>query len=52
MPVRNVKINDVSMDYFLRGTEAARPQGAQQPQGQQDPEVQQQANPAGKMVTN
>ena len=26
MPVRNVKISDVSMDYFLRGTEAARPQ--------------------------
>ncbi|MBP5545145.1 MAG: hypothetical protein ILM98_13800, partial [Kiritimatiellae bacterium] len=40
------------MDYFLRGVEAARVQGAQQPQapGQQVPEVQQQTNPAGKMV--
>ena len=53
MPLRNVKINDVSLDYFLRGVDAARSQGAQQPQapGQQVPEVQQpQEHPAGKLV--
>ena len=30
MPVQNVNINNVSMDYFLRGVEAAKPKGAPQ----------------------
>ena len=55
MPLPNVNIQNVPMDYFLRGVEAARPQQPQQPQapGQQAPQVQQQqaqAHPAGKMV--
>ena len=55
MPRHNVNIQNVPMDYFLRGVEAARPQQPQQPQapGQQAPQVQQQqaqAHPAGKMV--
>ena len=34
MPVQNVNINNVSMDYFLRGVEAAKPKNAPQvPQG-------------------
>ena len=30
MPVQNVNINNVSMDYFLRGVDAAKPKSAQQ----------------------
>ena len=30
MPVQNVNINNVSMDYFLRGVEAAKPKNAPQ----------------------
>ena len=30
MPVPNVNIQNVPMDYFLRGVDAARPQGPQQ----------------------
>ena len=35
MPVQNVNINNVSMDYFLRGVEAAKPKNnaPQVPQG-------------------
>lgn len=34
MPVQSVNINKVSMDYFLRGVDAAKPKGVQQvPQG-------------------
>ena len=29
MSLSNVSINNVSMDYFLRGVDAAKPQGAQ-----------------------
>ena len=55
MPVQNVNINNVSMDYFLRGVDAAKPKSAQQaPQGAQDgvklpvaPELE----AAGKMVS-
>ena len=54
MPLPNVNINNVPMDYFLRGVDAARPQGAQEPQapGQQGPEVQQQPqeHPAGRLI--
>ena len=55
MPLPNVNIKNVPMDYFLRGVEAAQPQGAPQAQaaGQQAPQVQQQqqqAHSAGKMV--
>jgi hypothetical protein len=54
MPLPNVNLKNVSMDYFLRGVDAARPQGAQQPQapGQQVPDVQQpqREHPAGKLV--
>ena len=36
MPVQNVNINNVSMDYFLRGVDAAKPKSAQQaPKGAQ-----------------
>ena len=36
MPVQNVNINNVSMDYFLRGVDAAKPKNAPQaPQGGQ-----------------
>ena len=30
MPVQSVNINNVSMDYFLRGVDAAKPKSAQQ----------------------
>ena len=30
MPIANVNINNVSMDYFLRGVEAAKPKNAPQ----------------------
>lgn len=30
MPVQSVNINNVSMDYFLRGVEAAKPKDAPQ----------------------
>ena len=30
MPIANVNINNVSMDYFLRGVEAAKPKDAPQ----------------------
>ena len=29
MPLTGVNINNVSMDYFLRGVDAAKPQGVQ-----------------------
>lgn len=37
MPLQNVTIKNVPMDYFLNGVKAVRPQGAQPPQapGQQ-----------------
>ena len=36
MPVQKVNINNVSMDYFLRGVDAAKPKNAPQaPQGGQ-----------------
>ena len=55
MPVQNVNINNVSMDYFLRGVDAAKPKSAQQaPKGAQAganavaaPELE----AAGKMVS-
>ncbi len=55
MPVQSVNINNVSMDYFLRGVEAAKPKSAQQaPKGTQAganavaaPELE----AAGKMVS-
>lgn len=53
MPLQNVTIKNVPMDYFLNGVKAARPQGAQPPQapGQQAPGVErQQEHPAAKMV--
>ena len=37
MSVQKVNINNVSMDYFLRGVDAAKPKGAPQvPQGAKD----------------
>ena len=37
MPLQNVTIKNVPMDYFLNGVKAVQPQGAQPPQvpGQQ-----------------
>ena len=53
MPIANVNINNVSMDYFLRGVDAAKPQGVQPPQVQQEganAPVDQGQQAVGKMV--
>ena len=54
LPNVNTNINNVSMDYFLRGVEAAKPQGAQPgapaPEGANAP-VAQELQGAGKLVT-
>ena len=54
LPNVNTNINNVSMDYFLRGVEAAKPQGAQP--GAPAPEdanapVAQEPQGAGKLVS-
>ena len=54
MPIANVNINNVSMDYFLRGVEAAKPQGVQPQQVQQEganAPVDQGQQAVGKMVS-
>ena len=54
MPIANVNINNVSMDYFLRGVEAATPQGVQPQQVQQEganAPVDQGQQAVGKMVS-
>ena len=55
MPVQSVNINNVSMDYFLRGVDAAKPKSAQQvPQGAQggaNAPAAQELQAAGKMVS-
>ena len=55
MPVQSVNINNVSMDYFLRGVDAAKPKGAPQVlQGAKDgvnPPVAPELETAGKMVS-
>ena len=54
MPIANVNINNVSMDYFLRGVDAAKPQGAQPQQVQQEganAPVDQGQHAVGKMVS-
>ena len=53
MPLPNVStnINNVSMDYFLRGVEAAKPQGVQaQGQANVDESAPQEPRGAGKLV--
>ena len=54
MPIANVNINNVSMDYFLRGVEAAKPQGVQPQQVQQEganAPMDQNQQAVGKMVS-
>ncbi len=54
MPLASVNINNVSMDYFLRGVDAAKPQGVQQQQVPQDganAQVDQRQEAIGKMVS-
>ena len=55
MPVQNVNINNVSMDYFLRGVEAAKPKNAPQVPQEAQAGVNAVAAPeleaAGKMVS-
>ena len=54
MPIANVNINNVPMDYFLRGVDAAKPQGAQPQQVQQEganAPVDQGQHAVGKMVS-
>ena len=53
MPIANVNINNVSMDYFLRGVDAAKPQGVQQqvPQEGANAHVDQNLQAVGKMVS-
>lgn len=54
MPIANVNINNVSMDYFLRGVDAAKPQGVQPQQVQQEgpnAPVDQGQQAVGKMVS-
>ncbi len=55
MPVQNVNINNVSMDYFLRGTEAAKPKSApqvpQEAQAGANAVVAPELEAAGKMVS-
>ncbi len=55
MPIQNVNINNVSMDYFLRGTEAAKPKNApqvpQEAQAGANAVVAPELEAAGKMVS-
>ena len=54
MPIANVNINNVSMDYFLRGVDAAKPQGVQSsqvPQESANAQVDQNQEAVGKMVS-
>ena len=53
MPITSVNINNVSMDYFLRGVDAAKPQGVQQrvPQEGANAHVDQNLQAVGKMVS-
>ena len=54
MPLKGVNINNVSMDYFLRGVDAAKPQGVQPQQVQQEganAPVDQGQQAVGKMVS-
>ena len=53
MSLTGVNINNVSMDYFLRGVDAAKPQGVQPSQVQQEGEnaqVDQRQQAVGRMV--
>ena len=53
MSLTGVNINNVSMDYFLRGVDAAKPQGVQPSQVQHEGEnaqVDQRQQAVGKMV--
>ena len=51
MPITSVNINNVSMDYFLRGVDAAKPQGVQRqvPQEGANAHVDQSLQAVGKM---
>ena len=54
MPLTGVNINNVSMDYFLRGVDAAKPQGVQPQQVQQEganAQIDQNQQAVGKMVS-
>ena len=55
MPVQSVNINNVSMDYFLRGAEAAKPKNApqvpQEAQAGANAVVAPELEAAGKMVS-
>ena len=54
MPLTGVNINNVSMDYFLRGVDAAKPQGVRPSQVQQDganAQIDQNQQAVGKMVS-
>jgi hypothetical protein len=54
MPLTGVNINNVSMDYFLRGVDAAKPQGVQLSQVSQEganAQVDQRQEAVGKMVS-
>ena len=54
MPLTGVNINNVSMDYFLRGVDAAKPQGVQLSQVSQEganAQIDQSQQAVGKMVS-
>lgn len=54
MPLTGVNINNVSMDYFLRGIDAAKPQGVQPsqvPQEGANAQIDQNQQAVGKMVS-
>ena len=54
MPLTGVNINNVSMDYFLRGVDAAKPQGVQSsqvPQEGANAQIDQKQQAVGKMVS-
>ena len=54
MPLTGVNINNVSMDYFLRGVDAAKPQGVQPsqvPQEGANAQIDQKQQAVGKMVS-
>ena len=54
MPLTGVNINNVSMDYFLRGVDAAKPQGVQPSQVSQEganAQIDQSQQAVGKMVS-
>ena len=54
MPLTGVNINNVSMDYFLRGVDAAKPQGVQPsqvPQEGANAQIDQRQQAVGKMVS-